>query len=60
MTTRAVMVLSNLLERADERAGELAKAYDKARLAEQVCVRVTQHFVHPSNCLLDIRRGVYV
>lgn len=35
--TRAAMVLSDLLARADERAGELAKAYDRARIAGQQC-----------------------
>nr|WP_269807618.1 DUF2514 domain-containing protein [Pseudomonas sp. NMI4491_12] len=35
--TRAAMVLSDLLSRADARAGELAKAYDKARIAGMVC-----------------------
>ena len=51
--TRAAMVLSDLLARADERAGELAKAYDRARIAGQQCEReydaLTQgHSVHPS------------
>ncbi|NIF28319.1 DUF2514 domain-containing protein [Pantoea sp. Tr-811] len=35
--TRAAMVLSDLLARADERAGELAKSYDQARVAGQLC-----------------------
>ncbi|MGE1530812.1 DUF2514 domain-containing protein [Pseudomonas putida] len=35
--TRAAMVLSDLLARADARAGELAKAYDRARIAGQLC-----------------------
>ncbi|QPG61209.1 DUF2514 domain-containing protein [Pseudomonas sp. BIGb0427] len=35
--TRAAMVLSNLLSRADARAGELAKAYDRARVAGLAC-----------------------
>ncbi|KTS98354.1 DUF2514 domain-containing protein [Pseudomonas parafulva] len=35
--TRAAMVLSDLLARADTRAGELAKAYDQARIAGQLC-----------------------
>ena len=35
--TRAAMVLSDLLARADERAGELAKAYDLARIAGLAC-----------------------
>lgn len=37
--TRAAMVLSDLLARADDRAGELAKAYDQARIAGQLCER---------------------
>jgi hypothetical protein len=37
--TRAAMVLSDLLARADARAGELAKAYDQARIAGEQCVR---------------------
>ena len=35
--TRAAMVLSDLLARADNRAGELAKAYDQARIAGLAC-----------------------
>ncbi|OCW24849.1 DUF2514 domain-containing protein [Pseudomonas aylmerensis] len=35
--TRAAMVLSDLLQRADKRAGELAVAYDRARIAGQAC-----------------------
>ncbi|HGY2299745.1 TPA: DUF2514 domain-containing protein [Pseudomonas putida] len=35
--TRAAMVLSDLLTRADARAGEMAKAYDRARIAGQHC-----------------------
>ena len=35
--TRATMVLSDLLTRADARAGELAKAYDRAKIAGQLC-----------------------
>lgn len=35
--TRATMVLSDLLARADARAGELAKAYDRARIAGLAC-----------------------
>ncbi|MNO70695.1 hypothetical protein D3C76_615900 [compost metagenome] len=35
--TRAAMVLSDLLARADVRAGELAKAYDRARVAGVAC-----------------------
>ncbi|HDS0942042.1 DUF2514 domain-containing protein [Pseudomonas putida] len=37
--TRAAMVLSDLFARADARAGELAKAYDLARIAGQQCER---------------------
>ncbi|WP_460418797.1 DUF2514 domain-containing protein [Pseudomonas sp. microsymbiont 2] len=34
---RAAMVLSDLFARADARAGELAKAYDRARIAGLAC-----------------------
>lgn len=37
--TRAAMVLSDLLARADARAGELAKAYDQSRIAGIQCER---------------------
>lgn len=37
--TRAAMVLSDLLKRADKRAGELAVAYDRARIAGLACER---------------------
>jgi len=37
--TRAAMVLSDLLARADARAGELAKAYDRARIAGEQCAQ---------------------
>ncbi len=37
--TRAAMVLSDLLARADDRAGELAKAYDQARITGEQCQR---------------------
>lgn len=37
--TRAAMVLSDLLARADARAGELAAAYDRARIAGAQCER---------------------
>lgn len=37
--SRAAMVLSDLFQRADKRAGELAAAYDKARIAGQACER---------------------
>ncbi|MFS2158873.1 DUF2514 family protein [Pseudomonas sp. Pseusp122] len=42
--TRAAMVLSDPLERADQRAGELAHAYDRARLVGRVC-ELTYHQV---------------
>jgi len=35
--TRAAMVLSDLFQRADKRAGELARAYDAARIAGLAC-----------------------
>jgi hypothetical protein len=35
--TRAAMVLSDLFQRADQRAGELAKVYDAARIAGLAC-----------------------
>ena len=38
--TRAALVLSQLLERADARAGDLAKAYDRARIAGLACQRI--------------------
>ncbi|WP_371105375.1 DUF2514 family protein [Pseudomonas sp. URIL14HWK12:I4] len=31
------MVLSDLLVRVDERAGEMAQGYDRARIAGQMC-----------------------
>ena len=37
--SRAAMVLSDLFRRADNRAGELAKAYDSARIAGLACER---------------------
>lgn len=37
--SRAAMVLSELFQRADRRAGELAKAYDQARIAGLTCER---------------------
>ncbi|WP_286915869.1 MULTISPECIES: DUF2514 family protein [Pseudomonas] len=36
---RAALVLSQLLERADARAGDLANAYDRARIAGEACER---------------------
>jgi hypothetical protein len=41
--TRAAMVLSDLFQRADKRAGELAKAYDAARIAGLACERSYTH-----------------
>jgi uncharacterized iron-regulated membrane protein len=35
--SRAAMVLSDLFQRADRRAGELARAYDSARIAGLAC-----------------------
>jgi len=40
--TRAAMVLSELFQRADKRAGELAVAYDRARIAGLACERSYQ------------------
>ncbi|QYM66679.1 DUF2514 domain-containing protein [Pseudomonas sp. So3.2b] len=37
--TRAAVVLSELFQRADKRAGELAAAYDRARIAGLACER---------------------
>lgn len=37
--TRAAMVLADLLARADARSGELAKAYDRSRIAGKQCER---------------------
>lgn len=37
--TRAAMVLSELFQRADKKAGELAAAYDRARIAGLACER---------------------
>ncbi|MBU4630044.1 DUF2514 family protein [Pseudomonas sp. BF61] len=39
--TRAAMVLSELFQRADKRAGELAAAYDKARIAGLACEAIS-------------------
>ncbi|WP_085678071.1 MULTISPECIES: DUF2514 domain-containing protein [unclassified Pseudomonas] len=46
--TRAAMVLSDLFARADARAGELAKAYDLARIAGQQCERERDSLTPPS------------
>lgn len=43
--TRAAMVLSDLFQRADKRAGELAKAYDQARIAGLAC-EAASDFLH--------------
>ncbi|MFJ4349654.1 DUF2514 domain-containing protein [Pseudomonas sp. NPDC089428] len=47
--TRAAMVLSDLLARADARAGELAKAYDGARVAGIACERSYQSVAQSPN-----------
>ncbi|KGE66222.1 MULTISPECIES: DUF2514 family protein [Pseudomonas] len=39
--TRAAMVLSELFQRADKRAGELAAAYDQARIAGLACEAIS-------------------
>lgn len=44
--TRAAMVLSDLLARADSRAGELAKAYDQARIAGLACEASYKALIH--------------
>ncbi|MCV4343345.1 DUF2514 domain-containing protein [Pseudomonas capsici] len=41
-TRRAAMVLSDMLTRADARAGELAEAYDRARIAGIACEKSYQ------------------
>ncbi|MBH3460283.1 DUF2514 domain-containing protein [Pseudomonas putida] len=46
--TRAAMVLSDLLARADDRAGELAAAYDKARIAGLACEASYNGLTKPS------------
>ncbi|KTB93625.1 hypothetical protein AO069_15640 [Pseudomonas syringae pv. syringae PD2774] len=45
--TRAAMVLSDLLGRADARAGELAKAYDESRVAGLACNRLVDALPKP-------------
>ncbi|OBS35852.1 DUF2514 domain-containing protein [Pseudomonas syringae] len=45
--TRAAMVLSDLLGRADARAGELAKAYDESRIAGLACNRLVDALPKP-------------
>ncbi|UWS65374.1 DUF2514 domain-containing protein [Pseudomonas mosselii] len=44
---RAAMVLSDLLERADARAGELAAAYDRARIAGLACEKSYNALIKP-------------
>lgn len=44
--TRAAMVLSELFERADKRAGDLAAAYDRARIAGLACEQSYQTMNH--------------
>lgn len=46
--TSAAMVLSDLLQRADKRAGELAVAFDRARIAGLTCER-SYDAIDPSN-----------
>lgn len=46
--TRAAMVLSDLLARADARAGELAKAYDRARIAGLACESYYRPLIRPN------------
>jgi len=45
--TRAAMVLSDLFQRADKRAGELARAYDAARIAGLACEKAYQALINP-------------
>ncbi|UPT38113.1 DUF2514 domain-containing protein [Pseudomonas amygdali] len=47
--TRAAMVLSDLLGRADARAGELAKAYDESRIAGLACNRFVDELSNTTN-----------
>ncbi|MBI6798179.1 DUF2514 domain-containing protein [Pseudomonas syringae] len=47
--TRAAMVLSDLLGRADARAGELAKAYDESRVAGLACNRFVEELSNTTN-----------
>lgn len=46
-TRRAALVLSDLLSRADKRAGELAAAYDRARIAGITCEAAYQSLSAP-------------
>jgi hypothetical protein len=47
--TRAAMVLSDLFQRADKRAGELARAYDQARIAGLACEAAYTALVKPGS-----------
>ncbi|ALU60306.1 hypothetical protein ACA40_10690 [Pseudomonas syringae pv. lapsa] len=47
--SRAAMVLSDLLGRADARAGELAKAYDESRIAGLTCNRFVDELSNTTN-----------
>ncbi|WP_103437411.1 DUF2514 domain-containing protein [Pseudomonas putida] len=47
--TRAAMVLSDLFARADARAGELAKAYDRARIAGEQCQKEYDSLRHSTH-----------
>lgn len=47
--SRAAMVLSDLLGRADARAGELAKAYDESRIAGLACNRFVDELSNTTN-----------
>ncbi|NVL35594.1 DUF2514 family protein, partial [Pseudomonas syringae pv. actinidiae] len=47
--TRAAMVLSDLLGRADARARELAKAYDQSRIAGLACNRFVEELSNTTN-----------
>ncbi|QGT84561.1 DUF2514 family protein [Pseudomonas coronafaciens pv. coronafaciens] len=47
--TRAAMVLSDLLGRADARARELAKAYDQSRIAGLACNRLVDELSNTTN-----------
>ncbi len=47
--TRAAMVLSDLLGRADARARELAKAYDQSQIAGQACNRFVDELSSTTN-----------
>ncbi|MCS4312922.1 hypothetical protein M2397_003225 [Pseudomonas sp. BIGb0381] len=55
--TRAAMVLSDLLRRADQRAGELAVAYDRARIAGLACEATYSILLNGSVELLQKNSG---